>query len=273
MSVKLIALDMDGTTLNEQHKLSEANRHAIEQALQKEIVVTVCTGRSNTELDPVLALFPQLQYFINGNGCKIYDQKNKQTIWSNPVIPSTAKAIYENIKDYPGFIEVYTNDRIYTSKYCYEHAEKYIPAKFIQLIYDTRTPFANLDTIFTTKWKKPIYKINIFDSNLSRLKKLYHKCQPLPIQMTSSVGTLLEFNSPTSTKANGLAKLAAKLGIKPGEVMAIGDGDNDISMLEYAGYSVAMANAVEEAKKAAKYQTLSNDENGVAAAINKFALC
>ncbi len=75
-----------------------------------------------------------------------------------------------------------------------------------------------------------------------------------------------------NNKGTGLKKLAKKLGIKQEEIMAIGDGNNDIEMFEYANYSVAMENGTELAKKAAKYQTDSNENDGVAKAIRKYAL-
>ena len=75
-----------------------------------------------------------------------------------------------------------------------------------------------------------------------------------------------------NNKGTGLKKLAKKLGIKQEEIMAIGDGNNDIEMFEYANYSVAMENGTELAKKAAKYQTDNNENDGVAKAIRKYAL-
>ncbi|WP_196592607.1 Cof-type HAD-IIB family hydrolase [Pectinatus sottacetonis] len=272
MAIKLIALDMDGTTLNDEHKISDENRSAINAALVQGIVVTVCTGRSNTELPPIIKLLPELRYFINGNGCKIYDKTLNKTILSDPLSFSAANTIYRIVREYPVMIEVYTNDQIYTSQSCYEHVYKYVPEKFAQLILDTRTPLENLKALFRADWQKPIYKMNIFYNNADNFEAIHAKCKNLPAAMTGSTEANLEFNSPTASKGNSLAKLAKTLHLHSSEVMAIGDGSNDISMLEYAGCSVAMENAFLSVKEKALYQTLNNNEHGVAAAIKKYAL-
>lgn len=273
MAVKLIALDMDGTTLNDGHMVSDQNRAAIDEALRRNIVVTVCTGRSNTELAPIIAVLPEVRYFINGNGCKIYDKKMDKVILSEPLSFSAANTIYRIVREYPVMLEVYTDNQIYTSKSCYDHANKYVPAQFLQLILDTRTPLENLKALFRPDWQKLIYKINIFYNNVENFEAIRERCKDLPAEMTGSTEANLEFNSLTASKGRALSKLASILKIDASEVMAIGDGSNDISMLKYAGYSVAMENAIPEAKTAAKYQTLNNNENGVAAAIKKYALC
>ncbi|WP_196604873.1 Cof-type HAD-IIB family hydrolase [Pectinatus haikarae] len=272
MAVKLIALDMDGTTLNDEQTISDQNRAAINEALKRGITVTVCTGRSNTELAPIMALLPELRYFINGNGCKIYDKKLDKIILSDPLTFSAANTIYRIVREYPVMLEVYTNNQIYTSQSCYDHAAKYVPDHFVQLVLDTRTPLENLKALFRPEWQKLIYKMNIFYNNAENFEAIRERCKGLPAEMTGSSDANLEFNSLTATKGNAVHMLASTLSITADEVMAIGDGSNDISMLKYAGYSVSMENAITDAKKAAKYQTLNNNEHGVAAAIKKYAL-
>ena len=74
------------------------------------------------------------------------------------------------------------------------------------------------------------------------------------------------------SKGRAVKELAEKMGIGPDQVMTVGDFDNDLSMIEYAGYGTAMGNATPKVKAAAKYETLTNDEDGVAAAIRKYVL-
>ncbi|WP_182188036.1 Cof-type HAD-IIB family hydrolase [Pectinatus frisingensis] len=272
MAVKLIALDMDGTTLNNENIVSQRNHAAIHRAREKGIAVAVCTGRCNTELLPIINQLPDIRYFINGNGCKIYDKQADKTILSDPLSFSAANTIYRIVREYPVMLEVYTNEQIYTSRSCYEHAVKYVPKQFVQLVKDTRTPLDNLKALFRQDWQKPIYKLNAFFYQSDNYEDIRTKCKDLPAIMTGSTEANLEFNSMTASKGTALSKLAQMLHAAADEVMAIGDGSNDVSMLEYAGYSVAMANAVFEAKKAAKYSTVSNADDGVAIAIEKYAL-
>lgn len=272
MSVKLIALDMDGTTLNDEHIVSVRTHEIINRALEKGIVVSVCTGRCNTELMPIIEQMFEIRYFINGNGCKIYDKQLERTILSDPLSFSAANTIYRIVREYPVMLEVYTDNQIYTSQSCYDHASKYVPEQFVQLALDTRTPLENLKALFRPDWQKPIYKMNIFYNNAESFESIRERCKGLPATMTGSTDANLEFNSLTASKGNAVAKMAKMLHITSDEVMTIGDGSNDISMLKYAGYSVAMGNAIFEAKKAAKYHTLTNSEDGVAIAIEKYAL-
>lgn len=273
MPVKLIALDMDGTLLNDEHEVSAQNHAVIKKALNRGIIVTVCTGRSNTELKPIIEQLPELRYFINGNGSKIYDKQKDQSILSYPISPAVAKNIYEIVRNYNIMLEVYTEDVIYTTQKCYDSAALYVPPQFLQIILSTRTPLANLDKFFSPKWKKPIYKINIFNKDASVIDSIREKCKNIKAEMTSSIPAIFEFTSLLASKGNALAGFAARLELKADEVMAVGDNRNDLSMLRYAGYSVAMQNAIEEVKKIAKYETLNNNEHGVAAAIERYALC
>ena len=90
--------------------------------------------------------------------------------------------------------------------------------------------------------------------------------------ISDSMGTKLEINAPGVNKGMGLIQLGRLLGIEREEIMACGDGNNDLMMLKEVGFGVAMANGADEVKEVADYITLSNEEDGVAAAIEKFVL-
>ena len=92
------------------------------------------------------------------------------------------------------------------------------------------------------------------------------------LELVGSLGYNIEINAAGVNKGTGLVRLGSLLGIRREEIMACGDGDNDALMLKEAGFGVAMANAVDKVKEAADYITLSNDEDGVAEAIEKFVL-
>lgn len=108
--------------------------------------------------------------------------------------------------------------------------------------------------------------------------KLTEVITALPSEMreeftvVQSAPFFLEFLNPASNKGIGVAAIAEYLGIQPEEVICMGDAENDHHMLKYAGLGIAMANAMEETKKIADYITESNDDHGVAKAIEKFVL-
>ena len=107
----------------------------------------------------------------------------------------------------------------------------------------------------------------------AKLERVRQELAALPgLDVTSSWSMNLELMPAGVDKGMAVAALAQRLGIGPVRVMALGDYDNDVSMLSYAGVSVAMANASEQARAAARYRTLSNDQDGVAYAIRRYAL-
>lgn len=274
MSIKLIALDMDGTTLSPDNEITPENRQAILHAQEKGIEVIVSTGRSNAELTPILEQFPEIRYFICGNGSKIYDRTQQKNIYENFLALTFAKTFLAFCAGKAVVPEVYANNHIYTLRFFYENFARFVDSKIEyidELIRQTRTPVDNLQS-FLQDWNQPVEKLNIFFREPETGKHLLQHFSQYDVAITGSLTNNLEIGSVTASKGTALSHLAEKLGIQAKNVMAIGDADNDLSMLRYAGCSVAMGNAIPSVVETARYQTLSNLESGVAAAIQKFAL-
>lgn len=271
MTIKLIALDMDGTTLNDQHQITPENQQAIAKAQQKGIEIVVSTGRSNTEMDSLWKIFPQVRYFSCSNGSKIYDRKRQCNIFEDLLAFEPALEILTLLKDFDVFPEIYAETQIYAEQYHYKNAARYINPEFEELIKITRTPIENL-TGFLADKQIPVEKINAFFLEPALRKQIIDKCSRINVTITNALGINIEMNSSTASKGNALQHLCQKLAIAPQEVMAIGDGSNDISMLEFAGCSIAMENAVPEVKAVAKFATGKNIDSGVATAIYQYAL-
>ncbi len=270
MPIKLIALDMDGTTLNKEQVISAGNLSAIDKALFLGLTVAVCTGRENTELVPILKMLPKVRYFISGNGCQIYDRKEDKIIFSQPIKRDIAQKLYLILSEFPVMTEVYSGKKIFTSRTYYEEARQYAPKQFWDFIQKSRTPLDDLSTLFAPE-AEPIFKINVFYRHDSDAH--YHirrRCQELALSITSSCDRNIEFSALNISKGTAIKKLCTLLDIPFSEVLAIGDGSNDISMLRLAGTSVAMANASDAVQQAARFVTRSNDEDGVAIALYRF---
>ena len=112
----------------------------------------------------------------------------------------------------------------------------------------------------------------LFKSQDERLEAKQRIMELGDLSISDSMGTNLEINAPGVNKGMGLIQLGRLLGIEREEIMACGDGNNDLMMLKEVGFGVAMANGADEVKEVADYITLSNEEDGVAAAIEKFVL-
>jgi hypothetical protein len=113
--------------------------------------------------------------------------------------------------------------------------------------------------------------VNTPEETQALREKLSSKIYDL-YEISSSVPEFVEFVSKGITKSGALELIGKKLGISPKEIIAFGDQDNDIPMLKYAGFSVAMANGSKEVKNFADHVTASNDEDGVALAIENIVL-
>ncbi len=274
MQIKLIALDMDGTTLSPDNEITPENRTAILAAQKQDIQVIISTGRSNTELIPILMQFPDIRYFICGNGSKIYDRLLDRNIYEDLLRLDYAKKILQFCSDLSVMPEIYTDGKIYTLRCFYDNFSKLVGSQFeyvAELIRQSRTPVDSLQDLLD-KSMQPVEKLNVFFREPQEGTLLLHHLESYDVSVTGSLTNNVEIGSPTASKGHALATLATQLGLSANNVMAIGDADNDISMLKYAACSVAMGNAIPSVVATARYQTSSNRDSGVAAAIHKYAL-
>ena len=272
--IKLIALDMDGTTLSPDNEITAANRQAILAAQEQRIEVVISTGRSNTELVPILKQFPEIRYFICGNGSKIYDKELQKNIYEKPLSLELARTFLTHCAGQPVMPEVYANDKIYTLRLFYDNFSRFIDSSYAyitELIHQSRTPVDNLQTLLN-EWNCPVEKLNIFFREQATGEQLFTYFSAYDVCLTGSLTNNIEVGNAAASKGSALSWLADRLLLDASQVMAIGDADNDISMLNYADCSVAMGNAIPTVIQAARYQTLTNQESGVAAAIKKYAL-
>lgn len=273
MSVKLIGLDLDKTTLNSQRKITDRTRKALEEAAEKGIHVVIATGRSFYSMPQDVYSVKGLEFSVNSNGAEIRELKNKNVIYRNCISPEAIDQIHKFLSSKDYLIEVFTDGRAYIEKKEYEDIRDYKrPFRARDYVVETRNPVENLMD-FMYEHRERIENINIFFGSDQDKNEAFEDMQILEnVTLTSSMPDNLEIGGKTTSKASALDFLAQKYNILPEEVMCCGDSLNDSAMLEYAGYKVAMGNACEEIKAIANYHTDSNDEDGVAKAIEHLAL-
>lgn len=273
MNIKLIALDLDGTLLNSKKQLSEGNRIAISSCIQKGILIVPCTGRTVLGIPEVVKRIPGVRYAITTNGAVIEDMEENKLIDSRLLSNELAMELLRLIDSYPVMYDPYIDRRGVSEPRFFEHLSEYGLRPEIQtLIRQTRDVYPNIIE-FVEKSQKSVEKINLFFRDMEeryRLRAVLEKRED--ILVTSSMELNLEINAVGATKGNGILRLASHLGLKKEETMAVGDGENDFSMIQEAGLGVAMKNGKKELLDMADYITDTNDEDGVAVAINRFAL-
>ena len=273
MAVKLIACDLDGTLLGADHiTVSPGNVRALSEAHERGIKLAVATGRTLSVIYGVIEQLPFLDYAIYSNGAAVCDLHSAKTVYAQYMPAETARDIFSFLLSYPVYFEFYQNGSQHTQK----GREKYfkgmdLPAEFLEAYAastaseDDLMPFA----------QKGVEKINLFcfDYNEPYYKEIRDYLFSHPgVDCTSPVAGDIEMTAKGVDKSGALGGLCASLGIESGEVMAFGDADNDIGMLQYAGYGAAMENAAGIVKRSARYVTLSNERDGVAAFVEKYAL-
>ena len=270
--IKLIAIDMDGTLLNEKKHIDKAEKEAIHEAIEAGIKIVLCTGRP---LYGILPFYEELGlseldsegYVILNNGCSIHKTKDWKLIDQVNFTSDDIEYLYKFSESYD------INFTLVNDTYYFNIGRK--PTD--ELIKDAGFVFSDITDISLEEAKSGKHKIMkiMFLGDPEIMANFQEKNEDIIKSKYSGVlsqSYVYEVFPKDNNKGIGLKKLAEKLGIKQEEVMAIGDGNNDIEMFEYANYSVAMKNATELAKKAAKYETDSNENDGVAKAIRKYAL-
>lgn len=269
MSIKLIALDMDGTTLNNNHiTISRKNRDAITYALKKGITVVPATGRTRSELPRCVEKIPGIHYAITSNGAAVIDLEKNEPVYSNLIEPNLALNVLNIIKNQKLFVELYYEGKAYIEKRAMIKLLTCLAPWQAVLVLSTRNTISSF-TEFLTSRTKPVEKIEVHalgNTNNGFLEKL----KRMPLTVTTSGYNTIEITSLNANKGSALAHLSEILGIKSSEVMAVGDNFNDKEMLDWAGVSAAVENADPEIKKSVDFITLKNSQSGAAYAINRF---
>ncbi|MFP3154361.1 Cof-type HAD-IIB family hydrolase [Lachnospiraceae bacterium ZAX-1] len=270
--IKLIALDLDGTLLMDDHvTVSESNIKAITLAAQKGIIITIASGRTFATMRKVFEQLPVARFAVFSNGASAVEVESGKFVIENRYISAEDSAkIYDAICDYRATYQVYKEKDVYTDV---NQVEDFHNA--IRLLAFSEFLIRNTIIESTSKMasicKSKVEKYNIeyiapeFKIQMKKRLDALHS-----LAITSSYAENMEIFSNRTNKGDALKRLCEKQSILPSEVMAFGDSGNDIEMLKWAGLSYAMENANAAVKAAAKQITDSNVEDGVGKAISAY---
>ncbi len=274
MKIKLIALDMDGTTLQEDHlSISPRTRRAIQAALEQGILVVPATGRLDSLLPESVMGIDGVRYAITSNGAATYDMKSKKRIHSNFIRPELALELLKILPADQVLVEIFKDGKLFVDRdYLEALAEYPVPFLHLEFLKSIHAPVISLEDYVRADGDR-IEKINLPYVPPKYQEELWNKLSEFDsISLTSSVPDNMEINDAKANKGQALQQLCDYLQIPAESVLAMGDNGNDIEMLKFAGTSIAPANATDAAKAAATAQTLASDKDGVALAIEKYAL-
>lgn len=274
LKYKLICIDMDGTLLSDKHEVPELNRKMIKEATKQGVRVAITTGRIFTSAKRYSDLIGTDTPIIASNGAYIREKDNDEVIYESNLSKEQFYKILEVIKKYNLNVYFNTCDTMITESVIPEnHAYKTMDADLAEEYKIKFKENAEFDKVFDEFNGKILKAICIEDQNKEALNKAKEEMQKYDdLEVVSSWHNNFEVMPKGTSKGNAVKILAQMLGIDREEVICIGDSENDLSMIKYAGLGVAMGNALDIVKENADYITDTNSEAGVGKVIQKFIL-
>ena len=276
MAIKLIVTDLDGTFLNSNHiTIPKENIEAFEKAHKMGVKVAIASGRTKILTDYLVEQLPFLDYLVTSNGAVTYDLHTGKVVCSTLMNNSQSVEVFNILKDYNLIYEIYFNGNCYMNNESYAMFDKeHVSPHIHDLLKDFIKPVSSLEALIDGQG---IEKLNILslsgEERLEIEEKVNKSCDVAfasSFPIVKGVNGNLEMTDKNATKGFAVKGLCDALGLSSENVMCFGDGENDCSMLDFADYSFAMANGTDLVKSTAKYITDTNDNAGVAKAINKY---
>ncbi|MFV0637179.1 Cof-type HAD-IIB family hydrolase [Mitsuokella sp.] len=265
MSIKLFVTDLDGTLLPSGADVPSENIKAAQRAVRAGVTVTIATGRMYRAALPVAKALGVDVPIITYNGAMIKSTKGR-VYYTNFLKPEIICQVIDFCREQGWYLQSYSKDELWVPVHD-EHARHYEQEQQIKAnvvgwdaLKEHTEEVCKLLTISEDS-EETDRRIAVLNEHFGR-----------DIVAMRSNARYCEIVNPGVSKAEGLKRLAEKLGISIQETMAIGDSYNDLPMLKAAGHSVAMGNAVPEVKAVCDYETASCEEFGFAKAIDTFVL-
>lgn len=275
LKYKLIAMDMDGTLLNSKKEVTEYTKDVLRRAAKEGVKLVVCTGRIFTSAKSYARIIGTKAPIIASNGAYIREKDREEVIYEKYINKDTLIKIIKVSREWGFYPHIYTTDTIYSEKLIhsslnYTRWNETVPEdeKINIKIVD------RLDDVVNKEGENFLKVVVMANENeivrLQELKKYIR--ENMDVSVFSSYINNFEVMDKEVSKGRALKILADYFGINKEEIICFGDNENDKTMFEFAGFPVAMGNAEEEIKKIAAYVTDTNDNDGVAKAIEKFVL-
>ncbi len=277
MNYKLICIDMDGTLLNTQKEVSHRNRRALINASERGVKVVISSGRAYNFAVPFVDYTDKEVPIITANGALVKEKNSGKVLYKKILGAVTASKIYQIFRKYGILVSYFADDTIFSEEkhkmvFQYNLINKILPEelRFKVILHNS---IEEWEQSFL-KYNDDILKCLVIHEDKDILQKARREIEATidDVELTSSGENVVEVNSKGVSKGRAVELLSGIYNIKKEEIICIGDGENDISMLQASGMPVAMKNAPEIVKEKARFITDSNDEDGVAKVIERFVL-
>lgn len=267
--IKLVAIDLDGTLLDSKKEISARNKEALTQAKAAGVKIVICTGRPLAAIGiylDALNLRDNGDYSITFNGGLVQKNDTGEIIEKSSLALENVHELYELAKSLNVPLDILSDGLVMQLSTTQEYESLYSQLNKLLTFESYEVAQLTTDRIYN----KAVIAVDqaYLDEQIKKIPSSFYD----RYEVIKTRSNLLEFMPKGITKAYGISLLARDLGIKQEEIMTIGDEENDVPMIEYAGLGVAMENAVAKVKDLADVITDTNDNDGVAQAVEKFVL-
>ncbi|MBC2102871.1 HAD family phosphatase [Listeria marthii] len=274
MTTQAIILDIDGTLLNDDKKISTETKKALITAQQNGVKLILASGRPTTGMHLYAEQLEMEKYhglLVSYNGAKVVDCQTKEELFNQALTVAEGKAVLEHMKNFEVKVMIDKDDYMYVNDVfdCYV---SYKGEEINIIQYESRggnfklcekddlAAFLDYRISKILTAGDPAYMQENYQAMMAPFKD--------SLNCVFTADFYFEFTAQGIDKAKALDTVLTPMGISPENIIAFGDGHNDITMVEYAGTGIAMSNAVPELKAAASSITLSNNEDGIAHVLN-----
>ena len=268
MKYKLLALDMDGTVLNSQKKISPRTAAAIKKLSESGVYVVTSTGRNLAELNDYREEFKSMNYGIVISGGLIYDFFKDKPVKVHAVDEKIILQLIDFGLETKAMIHLHTVHRSVAREEDIQNMSAFDMGIYQDMFNRICERYDDAKK-YVREHPGEVIKVNLYHRDKKSRDKNFERISKLNLSISYAEAFNLEMSPANVTKASGLRELCDFLKIDISEAVTIGDADNDKEILQTAGFSVAMGNGSDEIKKLADFVTLDNDSDGVAAAIEK----
>lgn len=271
MRYKLVASDIDGTLLQSDFQISEYTKKTIQAAINKGIHFVLASGRIFGSARVYARQLGLNTAILACNGAIAKNALDGKVIFADPLAKETCQELFAQFEKDGTYYQFYGEEAFYAPRMVKE--AMYFKEWALTLPEKDRIPVVYAPDPYAVLEKEAVYKI--FIKSEGEKTRDYHRAligSRQDVTLTCSWDTNFEINGAGVTKGNSVLKYGKMLGIKPEEIICIGDNHNDMDMIKAAGLGVAMGNGEEEVKAMAGYVTDTNDNDGVAKVLEKFIL-
>ncbi len=259
MSVKMIAMDMDGTLLNGEKNIAPEDRAAVKKAIAAGFYVTLATGRMYRSALPYAKELGITHPLVTYNGALIKDPVNGKELGRFPLAKDIAQQVIALCREFGVYVQAYVQDTLW----CYEDCEE---VRYYAKL--SRVPYEIKGEDMLHLPEDP-HKLLVMTDQVPEWRTKLLAAFSEKVKIVSSAKGFLEITAPGTNKWRALQQLARMENIKDEEILCMGDSDNDLEMIQHCGLGVAMGNADTAVREASKVVTATNENHGLSLLLNQ----